>query len=159
MQRSWSLRSFVSFGWFPLKVQSEGSRETGRAERAHWEEAEDCSSLRAWTAMFSNPSVIWGPIKSIKERVPAQQAPPTSLSHGAAYQLGTPKCPGTLLPPPPLSWHRKITSIHRVDSPRHHEAAPQNNLSMMKAVYSGGWDPLDALLSISHCLHLFKCPH
>lgn len=40
--------------------------------------------------MFSDPSVIWGPINCFQERVPAQPVPTTSQGHEAAYRLGTP---------------------------------------------------------------------
>lgn len=72
------------------------SRKDRPSRTTHWEEAEDCSSLRASTAMSSDLTVILGPIKHIQERVSAQLAPWNSQGCEVAYQLGTPQ--GT-------SWH------------------------------------------------------
>lgn len=59
---------------------------------AHWEGAEDWSSLRTWTAVFSDPAVIWLPISHIQIRLPAHPPPAPNFSEprGCLSTLNTP---------------------------------------------------------------------
>lgn len=79
--------------------------------------------------MFSDPSVIWGPINHIQERVPAHPATPASPGHEAAYRLGTPHLTVASF---------ELTLQNNLHTTCYREAAAENHLSMMKGAYSGG---------------------